>query len=109
MVTEYEYGDDGRLLRSVATSESRWTDMDRAEAFALGMHRDGICPLCGQSLAVCTADEKAGAPEITADYTACRSTLARLERLRALTDNGKKDDPYAPAYLWAFKTRGGNG
>lgn len=81
--------------------------MDRAEALALAMHRDGLCPLCGQPFAVCTADENAGAPEIVAQYTACRSTLARLERLRGMTDGGKKDDPYAPAYLWAFTTRGG--
>lgn len=44
-------------------------------------------------------------PDFAAQYTACRVTLAILEKQRALTDGGKKADPNAPAYLWAATKR----
>lgn len=102
-MTEYEY-DDGRLVRSVTTSEPRWTEMDRAEALALAMHRDGLCPLCGKPLAVCTSDEEIG-PSFGVLQSTCRASLAIIEKKRALTDGGKKPNPYAEAFLWAAETR----
>lgn len=78
--------------------------MDRAEALALSMHREGLCPLCGRPLDVCTSMEGAG-PDFAAEYTACRARLAILEKQRGLSDNGKKSDPNASAYLWAATTR----
>jgi hypothetical protein len=102
MVTEYEY-DDGRLVRSVTTSEPRWTEQDRAEALALAVHREGQCPLCKRPLDVCTADEHKGAPEFVAEYTMCRATAAILEQQRAFAKS-KTANPNAPAFLWAAST-----
>lgn len=78
--------------------------MDRAEALALGLYRAGLCPLCGRPVDVCTSDEESG-PAFGVDQSTCRATLAIVERQRALTDNGKKPNPYAPAFLWAATTR----
>jgi transcription initiation factor IIE alpha subunit len=78
--------------------------MDRAEAIALTMHREGLCPLCGKPLEVCTSVEGEG-PDFAAEYTACRATLAKLEKQRALFGDLKKPDPNAPSYLWAVTTR----
>jgi transcription initiation factor IIE alpha subunit len=77
--------------------------MDRAEALALAMHRAGLCPLCGKPLEVCTSMEGEG-PDFVAEYTACRATLAILEKQRARND-GNKPDPNSSAYLWAATTR----
>jgi hypothetical protein len=81
--------------------------MDRAEALALAMHREGLCPLCGKPLDVCTSMEGVG-PDFTVEYTACRATLARLEYQRGLpglSPDSKKPDLNAPSYLWAVTTR----
>jgi hypothetical protein len=54
---------------------------------------------------VCTSIEGVG-PDFAAEYTACRATLAKLEKQRALFGDLKKPDPNAPSYLWAVTTRG---
>jgi hypothetical protein len=86
----------------VTRAEPRWTDQDRAEVLALTLYREGLCPLCGRPVDVCTSHEETG-PEFTATYTACRATLARIEKQRGMADQ-KKPDPYAAAYLWATTT-----
>lgn len=68
------------------------------------MHRESLCPRCGRPLDVCTSDEESG-PAFGVEQATCRATLAIIERQRALTDNGKKDNPYASAFLWAATTR----
>ena len=88
----------------MATPEPRWTEQDRAEALALTLYRSGLCPKCGRPLEVCTSQEGVG-PDFAAQFTACRATLAIVEKQRGLSDNGKKSDPNAPAYLWAATTR----
>jgi len=80
--------------------------MDRAEALALAMHRDSVCPLCGKPLEVCTSMENEG-PDFAVEYTACRATLAKLEKQRAVFGDSKKPDPNAPSYLWAVHTMRG--
>jgi hypothetical protein len=79
--------------------------MDRAEALALALHREGLCPLCGRPLEVCTSDEENG-PAFGVLQSTCRATLAILEKQRAMSDGGKKAHPYASAFLWAATTRG---
>jgi hypothetical protein len=91
-------------MRSVTTTEPRWTDRDRAEALALAVYRDDLCPLCGRPLDVCTSMEGEG-PDFSATYTACRASVAIVEKQRAISDNGKSPVPYASAYLWAATTR----
>jgi hypothetical protein len=88
----------------VTTREPEYTDRDRGELIALAVYREGLCPLCGRPLDVCTSHEETG-PEFAADYVPCRATLAILEKQRALTDGGKKTKPNAPAYLWAATIR----
>lgn len=78
--------------------------MDRAEALALAMHRDSLCPLCGRPIDVCTSDEVSG-PAFAVQESTCRATLAIIERQRAKTDGGKKPHPYAAAMLFAATTR----
>lgn len=49
-VTEYEYDDDGRLVRSVTTREIEWDDDERAWAIALIEYESDKCPGCGGQL-----------------------------------------------------------
>lgn len=72
---------------------------------ALAEYRAGLCPLCGRSVRVCTSHEETG-PGFVAEYTACRATLAQLEKRRSLTKDGKPSEN-APAYLWTVKQIGG--
>jgi hypothetical protein len=89
----------------VTRSEPRWTDQDRGEALALALYRDGLCPLCGKPVDVCTSHEETG-PSFEVEYIACRATMAKIEKQRALFGgDDKKPDPYAPSYLWAVTTR----
>lgn len=67
------------------------------------MYRDGRCPICGHPLDECTSMEGQG-PDFAAEYTACRVTLAILEKQRAIFDPNKPD-PNADAYLWAARKR----
>jgi ferredoxin len=94
-VTEYEYGGDGRLLRSTTTREPEWTDLDRDEMLALAMHRDSLCPLCGMPLEVCTSHADTG-PEFTVRRRRCRATD---ERLAAQADSTNTDRPGAVLWL----------
>lgn len=103
-VTEHEYDAGGRLVRSVTIREPEFTEQDRGELLALAVYREGLCPLCGRPLEVCTSHEETG-PEFTANFTACRATLAIIEQQRALSDGGKKPRPNAPAYLWGTTIR----
>lgn len=89
-------------------SEPLWTDLDRGEVLALALYREGLCPLCGRPLEVCTSHEETG-PLFAAEYVACRATMAKIEKQRALFGDDKKPDPYAPSYLWAAITRGVTG
>lgn len=77
--------------------------MDRAEALALTVHREGRCPLCGRPVEECTADEAAGAAEFVSTYATCRATLAIVEQQRAV--NEPKPHPAAAAFLWSTSTR----
>jgi hypothetical protein len=100
-VTVYEYDSGGRVVRSVTTCEPRWTEQDRAEMLALGVWRDGLCPLCRRPLSVCTSHEQDG-PQFEASFTACRSTLAILEKQRGVY---QKPSENRPAHLWSATIR----
>lgn len=88
----------------MTTREPRFTEQDRAELLALEMYRDGLCPLCGRPVRICTSHEEVG-PEFQSTYTVCRATLVRLEKIRGMTDGGKKPLPNSPSYLWSTATR----
>jgi hypothetical protein len=104
--TRHTYDHRGRLIKSVTTREPRFTEQDRAELLALALYRDGLCPLCGGPVAVCTSDEESTGIEFEASYVPCRATLERLIKIRGMTDGGKKNLPNAGSYLWSTKVRG---
>ena len=53
---------------------------------------------------MCTSEEATG-PQFEVLESTCRSTLAIAERKNALTDNGKKQIPYAEARLFGTTIR----
>jgi hypothetical protein len=94
------------LVRSVTTSEPRFTERDKAELLALALYRDTLCPACGRPLRVCTADE---ADPRTATYEiswrVCNATRTLLEHQRAAY--GDKPHPNRQAHLWGTTIRKG--
>lgn len=57
-VTEYEYDQAGRLVRSVTTREPEWDDEQRAVMLALHQCRALTCTGCGGWLPDTTAHER---------------------------------------------------
>lgn len=109
-MTEYEYDEGGRLIRSVTVGEGEWTELDRAEMFALALFRDGIlCPCgCGFMAADTFANEKLGpVPQFSASRIVCRARLARLEAEAALEEQGKSQSVSARARVWTTSMRKG--
>lgn len=103
-MTEYEYDEDGRLIRAVTTRESEWTEQDRAEMFALDLYRyDLLCPCgCGFLAEYTLADEKAGPLPATfeASRVVCHARLARAQAM-ANADDPKQPQPVsAQARIW---------
>ena len=97
VTTEYEY-EDGLLVRSFTVSEPVWTEQDRAEALALQLYRDGLCPHCRFPVAETTAHYSEG-PEYDATHKTCRACAAFSEAKRAANE-GSKDSPDSDARLW---------
>jgi hypothetical protein len=69
--------------------------------FALVRYRAGLCPLCGMPVSVCTSHEASG-PEFVPEFTVCRATRARLERIAAMDPDKNK---YINARLWSTAIR----
>ena len=80
----------------MATSEPRWTDLDRAELLALDVYRAGLCPLCGRPREVCTAPEGTHPIEVTWDV--CQATR-KLAEVQAGTYT-QENHPYRASHLW---------
>src|SRR3954471_6198450 len=64
-VTEHEHDDNGRLIRSVATTEPLWTDEDRDLLLALLAEEAEECTGCGQPLAQTTDPANRGTYEVS--------------------------------------------
>lgn len=58
--TVHEYGDDGRIERSITTAEPEWTDADRGLVLALLAEKADTCPSCGHPMSVCRDPSTAG-------------------------------------------------
>lgn len=74
----------------MTTRESRWTPRDVAELEALQLYRDGLCPLCGRPLSVCTADEaKPGTAQFDVSWQVCNAQrrLSEFKRATYKADN----------------------
>jgi hypothetical protein len=90
----------------VTTREPLYTEPDRAELLAYELHREGLCPLCGRPVEVCTSMEGVG-PDFVASYTMCRATAEKVALQQGLSGDGKKPRPNAPAYLYMVQTKKG--
>lgn len=88
----------------MTTAEPRYTEQDRAELLALAVYRDGLCPLCGRPLEVCTAPEETS-PGYDVTWRVCGATRALLERQRGAY--GGKEHPNRRAHLWSTAIRKG--
>lgn len=53
-MTEYEYDDAGRLVRSVTATEPEWDEQERAWMLALASYEAALCPNCGRPVSVCS-------------------------------------------------------
>lgn len=79
------------MTRSVTTREPEWTDQDRAEALALAVYRESLCPNgCGQPLEESTASQEVG-PDYDTSSDSCRACAVMDQAKRADRD-AKKDD-----------------
>lgn len=88
--TRHFHDRHGRLIRSVTTRESRFTEQDRAELLGLALYREGLCPLCRRPLEVCTADEsKPDTARFEVSWQVCNATrrLSEFKRATYKDDN----------------------
>lgn len=88
----------------MTTREPLYTEQDRAELIAYELYAEGLCPRCGRPLEVCTSDEATGV-QFEVQQSTCRATRAIAEVKNALTDDGKKQIPYAEARMFGTTIR----
>jgi hypothetical protein len=102
-VTEYEYDDQGRLVRSWSQPESEWDQQQQAWMEALAAYRGERCPCgCGQRYVDTTSAEETG-PQFEAGRVVCRARLALLEAQKA----AETQDIIGGARLWHVRKREG--
>ncbi|MEV4197010.1 hypothetical protein [Micromonospora globbae] len=103
-VTEYEYDDGGRLVRSWSQPESEWDQQQQAWMAAWAQYKAEFCPCgCGQRWADTTSHEEGG-PQFVAERTVCRARLALLEAQKA----AETPELIGQARLWTVrKVEGG--
>lgn len=89
----------------MTTREPRWTEQDRAELLALAMYRDGLCPLCGRPLRICTTPEESG-PQYEVIWQVCGATRTKLEYQRGVYTADAKH-PNREAHVWGTRIREG--
>ncbi|GHJ11220.1 hypothetical protein TPA0907_55870 [Micromonospora humidisoli] len=101
-VTEYEYDEAGRLVRSWSQPESEWDQPQRAWVAALAAFRGELCPCgCGQRWVDTTSPEEGG-PQFAAERVVCRARLALLEAQQA----AETPDVIGRARLWTVRKEG---
>lgn len=100
-VTEHEYDDAGRLIRSVTTREPEWTEQDTAEILALAAYRDSLCECCGLPKSLTWISEK-DAPKFRVSKRYCLARRTLIESQQAYTKNGKNVKPVHGALRWSI-------
>jgi hypothetical protein len=75
--TEHAYDEDGRLLRSVTTTEPEWDDTERAYAITLLDLEADLCNGCGQPLSETTLREAFDGYDVP-DPHACQGCKALI-------------------------------
>lgn len=94
------YDRRGRLIRSITTTESRWTEQDRGEAIALTLWRAERCPCgCGNRAALSLMPEAIG-PQWVVEETPCIARMALIEHQNAVA---KDRGDLMPASLWSVR------
>lgn len=97
--TTYEYDGDGRLVRSVTTRETEWTEEEQDWMLALSEYRASLCPCgCGHPLRETAAQE--GTHEWTVPPPV--RCLAR-DALSIAQNTAQRDRP--EALLWRVERR----
>lgn len=88
----------------MTTSEPRWTELDRAEALALALYREGFCPCgCGNP-ADLTLVAEADSPGWAVTEHTCIARYALIEKQNAVPEGRRK---YLGASLWSVRPRKG--
>jgi YD repeat-containing protein len=104
-VTEYEYNPDGRLVRSITTTEPRWLPEDVAWAFAWMLEQADRCPGdCGLPLSETTA-MRDGEPVHSYRVPTPRVCRACEEKIKEQRKTAEKygPDPIAGARIWEIE------
>lgn len=104
LVTDYEYDDGDRLVRSITTSEPVWTEYDQAVALALAQYRDGLCECCGLPKAMTLVDEK-DAPRFVVSKRYCLARRTLIESQQSFSNNGKETKPAHAALRWSIRAQ----
>lgn len=102
-VTDYEYDDAGRLVRSVAEREPEWDEPERAWVLALADYRAQVHEACGTFLPDATRLEDDGAfrAELPVRCHVCTA------RAQAMTAHMKgNSSPHPEALLWPVVRKG---
>jgi hypothetical protein len=101
------YDDDGRIIRTIMTKEPEWTEVDRAEVFALALYRSSLLCPCGCGfLRADTFSREGEGPDFTSARQVCRARLTQLETA-ASVDNPDKPPPLsAQARVWTTTMKG---
>lgn len=85
----------------MATAEGEWTEVDRAEMFALEEFRSAILCPCGCGfLAADTLSMEGVGPDFSSSRVVCRARLARLDAEAAADDPKKPPPTSARARIW---------
>jgi hypothetical protein len=85
----------------VTTTEGEWTEVDRAEMFALEEFRSAVLCPCGCGfLAADTLSMEGVGPDFAATRVVCRARLARAEAMAAADDPKKPPPVSAQARIW---------
>lgn len=100
-VVEYIYDDDGRVVRTIMTRESEWTEVDRAEVHALQLYRTSLLCPCGCGfLRKDTLSPEGQGPDFASTRQVCRARLIQLETAASVDDPKKPRPISADARVW---------
>lgn len=82
-VSEHEYDDDGRLIRTVTRREAEWDDHERAWMDAWLLYRSNVHDACGHYLPDSTAGEDDWVADKPIRCHACTARAAAYKRIEA--------------------------
>ena len=102
-VTEYEYDDDGRLVRAVTEQEPEWDETERGWMVALTAYRMSVHDQCGTYLPDSTGPAAEGAYRAKLPIR-CHACTARMDAVATHLKGPHANHP--EALLWQVERRG---